>query len=113
MVVSATDVTSGRYGICDVVLPLPGSSIVYPDNDIKQVACPCLGPQPPVNLSRALPFYSVSAMMLMACMPVPTALAPVQAAPVLRHNGLLSCLTAGTAALACSHGFRHVTQFLC
>ena len=58
-------------------------------------------------------FYSVSAMMLMACTPVPTALAPVQAAPVLRHNGLLSCLTAGTAALACSHGFRHVTQLLC
>ena len=41
-VVSADDVALGRYSICDVVLPLPGSSIVYPDNDTKQVACLCL-----------------------------------------------------------------------
>ena len=36
--VSEDDVQAGRFTVFDVVLPLPGSRIVYPSNDTKQVA---------------------------------------------------------------------------
>ncbi|KAJ0625212.1 putative tRNA pseudouridine(13) synthase [Helianthus annuus] len=35
-VVNSEDLASGRYTYTDVVLPLPGSRVIYPQNDIEQ-----------------------------------------------------------------------------
>ncbi|KAL0545157.1 hypothetical protein IC582_020303 [Cucumis melo] len=35
--VTAEDVLSGNFTIDDVVLPLPGSRVLYPANDIAEV----------------------------------------------------------------------------
>ena len=36
-ILSREEAASGQYSIFDVVLPLPGTSIIYPDNQAKQV----------------------------------------------------------------------------
>ena len=51
VVLSAAEAASGRYSNCEIVLPLPGSSIIYPDNDTEQV---------PGHCSTALLILSVS-----------------------------------------------------
>ena len=42
-VVGEEEVKAGEYGIMDVVLPLPGSEILYPGNEIKGVYKEILG----------------------------------------------------------------------
>ena len=42
-VVGEEDVKGGEYGITDVVLPLPGSEIMYPTNELKNVYKEILG----------------------------------------------------------------------
>lgn len=36
-VVTQADIDSGEYGVFDLVLPLPGFDVIYPENDIKDV----------------------------------------------------------------------------
>lgn len=35
--VTEEDLATGRYGIQDVVLPLPGTDVIYPGHDIAKV----------------------------------------------------------------------------
>ncbi|KAI4369435.1 hypothetical protein MLD38_017873 [Melastoma candidum] len=36
-VVTSEDISSGKYTVDDIVLPLPGSRVIYPANDVTQV----------------------------------------------------------------------------